>query len=219
MSVLVVQGNPSYNPTFPCRPTPNTLCLHVNMLHSACTENMNETWMQAGYTVLLIAYRHHIYTTIHLGNWFPLPDPIESRFFSIDGHQLSHNETLICNTMMIFMTLDQIANEKNIKLVLCKFIQSRRPEMARDTGSWITMNHVHTACIAHTVYSWLHGRSLCTTRVPIIMYSRLHVRGEFPFKTLCRQSSLFMGSGVSCYIFQFQVASIIIWKWWNMAHV
>ena len=43
-----------------------------------------------------------------------------------------------------------------------KLIQSRRAEMARDTGFWITMNHVHIACIAHTVYSWPHGRSLCT---------------------------------------------------------
>ena len=83
---------------------------------------------------------------------FPFQDPLERRFYSKDGHQWNHSETAtpknmnICNIMNILMTLDQTANEKNIKMVLCKFIQSRLMEMPRDTGSWITMNHVHMHC-------------------------------------------------------------------------
>ena len=163
-------------------------------LHSACTgihittENMNVCQLYYSLRIATI-----IYTTIYLGNWFPFPDPIERRFFSKDGHQwnLDPPKTWICNIMNIFMTLDQTANEKNKKMVLCKFIQSRRTEMTRDTGSWITMNHVHAACIAHTVYSWPHGgpcvRSICGN-----YYVHCTCVGNSLFKTLCRQSSLFM---------------------------
>ena len=36
-------------------------------------------------------------------------------------------------------------------MVLCKFIQSRCAKMPRNTGFRITMNHVHTACITHSL--------------------------------------------------------------------
>ena len=152
-----------------------------------------------GYTVLiLIAYRRHIYTTIQLGNWFPFSDPLERHFYSKDGHQWNHSETAtpktwICNIMNILMTHNQTANEKNINMVLCKFIQSRRAEMPRDNRSWITMNHVHMHCVHCT-----HSLQLTARTVPV--YVRVYMpciamRGEFPFKTLCRQF-LFMWSGL-----------------------
>ena len=104
-------------------------------------------------------------------------------------------KTLICNIMNIFMTLDQTANEKNIKMVLCRFIQSRRAEMTCYTGSWITMNHVDTPCIAHTVYSWPHGRSLRTymyVHVPIIMYTAHAWR--IPYQNIVPTIKLVYGS-------------------------
>ena len=60
------------------------------------------------------------------------------------------------------MTLDQTANEKKIKMVLCKFIQSWRVEMARDTGSWITMNHMHTALHTHSTADHMDRPCVCT---------------------------------------------------------
>ena len=69
--------------------------------------------------ILRIAYmyRFHIYTTIHLGNWFPFPDPLERRFYSAGTSETTVKQrpqkTWICNIMNIFMTLDQTANEKN----------------------------------------------------------------------------------------------------------
>ena len=46
-----------------------------------------KTWMrhECRQAILLIAYRHHIYTMIHL----------ERRFFSKDGHQWNHSETTV----------------------------------------------------------------------------------------------------------------------------
>ena len=136
--------------------------------------------------ILLIAYHR---------NWFPFPDPLERRFYSKDGHQWNNSETWICNIMNIFMTLDQTANKKNIKMVLCKFIQSRRAEMPRDTGSWITMNHMHTACIAHTVYSWPHGRSLCTCQFLFMGVSRYIFRFSFYYWPSCPFPKTLFGLG------------------------
>ena len=68
-------------------------------LHSACTgihitENLLRRH-ECRRAILLIAYRRHIYTTIHLRNWFPFPDPLEIRFYSKDEHQWNHSETTV----------------------------------------------------------------------------------------------------------------------------
>ena len=182
------------------------------------------TQQARGYTVLiLIAYRRHIYTTIQLGNWFPFSDPLQRHFYSKDAHQWNHSETAtpktwICNIMNILMTHDQTANEKNINMVLCKFIQSRRAEMPRDNRSWITMNHVYMHCVHCT-----HSLQLTARTVPVyVRVYAMHCNAwRIPFQNFVSTVLVYViGTREhNVIIFQFQVASIIIWKLWNMPHV
>ena len=76
-------------------------------LHSACTENMNETWMQAGYTTHRVSppYLYNdsltltLTLTLTLRKLIFFPWSNRKAILSKDGHQWNHSETLICNIM------------------------------------------------------------------------------------------------------------------------
>ena len=159
--------------------------------------------------ILLIAYRLHIYTTIHWGNWFPYPDPLERCFFSKDGHHWNHSETSTPKKNMNMQhnehTHDTRSNSQWKKyeygtMQIC-------PITTRGNATWYWVLNNHEPCAS--VYSWLHGRSLCTyiymyMYVQIIKY--IAMRGEFPFKTLCRQF-LFMWSGLGSIALYLSISS------------
>ena len=105
---------------------------------------------------ILIAYRCHIYNN-SLWKLISFPRPI--RKVLLFQRRAPQWNIYHKNMNMQTWIFDQTANEKNIKMVRCKFIQSRRTEMASDTGSWITMATCALHAL-HTVYSWLHGWTL-----------------------------------------------------------
>ena len=183
------QGLKIYLPV-PSGGTKSVICFLL--CEKSVQKTCNETWMQAGYTTHRVSaaylYNDSLKKLISLSRpirkalLFQRRAPVKPQW----NINMQHNEHVY----------DTRSNSqwKKYKNGTMQIYPSRRAEMPCDTGSWITMNHVHTACIAHTVYIWPHGRSLRTyVYVPIIMYIA-HAWG-IPFQNFVSTMKLVYGIG------------------------